>query len=190
MRCSRTIDDLANCVARLRIARAASALLAVALLWFGLPADSQELTEYRIKAAFLYNFAVFTEWPADTGRSINLCILGMDPFGTELDTLQGKPVGDRLLAVQRKAEGESLAGCHIVVIAPSAMPGLARVLEGLRGDEVLTVADSPGAARRGVALNMLVVQNRVAFEANLPVARAAGLNLSSKLLRLATEVIQ
>jgi hypothetical protein len=154
------------------------------------PAHAQEVSEYRLKAAFLYNFAVFTEWPPDTGGSLRLCVYGTDPFGEEIDGLEGKLVGDRLLTVQRTPKGGSLEGCQIVFIAASAISELSRVLDGLRGSDVLTVADSPGALRLGVALNMSVVQSRVAFEANLTAARAAGLNLSSKLLRLATTVIQ
>ena len=64
------------------------------------------------------------------------------------------------------------------------------MLELLRGQSVLTVADSSGALQQGVALNMGVAQGRVTFEANLAAARAMRLNLSSKLLRLATEVVQ
>jgi len=67
---------------------------------------------------------------------------------------------------------------------------LGQLLDGLRGSPTLLVADSPGATRRGVALNMSVALNKVTFEANLPAARNAGLNLSSQLLRLATQVIQ
>jgi hypothetical protein len=83
-----------------------------------------------------------------------------------------------------------LAGCQIVYIAPAAIASLPRVLEAVRGSPVLTVADSAGSARLGVALNMAVAANRITFEANLGAARSAGLNLSSKLLHLATEVIQ
>jgi hypothetical protein len=153
-------------------------------------ARADELPEYRLKAAFLYNFAVFTEWPAEVGRTLNLCISGPDPFGADIEALQGKAAAGRSIAVHRKASGESLAGCQIVYIAPAVIGTLPRVLESLRGSPVLTVADSPGGARQGVALNMAVTQNRVTFEANLAAARGAGLNLSSKLLRLATEVIQ
>jgi hypothetical protein len=151
---------------------------------------ADDLPEYRLKAAFLYNFALFTEWPAEVGSTLNLCISGSDPFGTEIDVLQGKAVGERSIAVQRKAGAESLAGCQIVFVASTAIGTLARVLAGVRGRPVLTVADSPGAARQGAALNMAVDQNRVTFEANLQAARSAGINLSAKLLRLATEVIR
>ena len=151
---------------------------------------ADDLPEYRLKAAFLYNFALFTEWPADVGGTLRLCVFGPDPFGAELDGLQGKAVGERSIAVQRKTGLDGLKGCQIVFIAPAAAGQLPRVLEALEGQTVLTVADSAGAARQGVALNMAVSQNKVSFEANLKAAREAKLNLSSKLLRLATEVIQ
>jgi len=170
--------------------RAVAGLLGLALYCHAPLGYPQSKPEYQLKTAFLYNFALFTEWPAATGRSLNLCIYGADPFGEELDALQGKPVGERVLAVRRIAAGESLAGCQIVFISASEISSLSIVLERLNGSTVLTVADSPGAARRGVALNMAVAQNKVTFEANLLAARGARVNLSSKLLRLATQVIQ
>jgi hypothetical protein len=151
---------------------------------------ADDLPEYRLKAAFLYNFALFTEWPDEVGSTLRLCVYGADPFGAELDGLQGKAVGERSIAVQRKTAVDGLKSCQIVFIAPAAAAQLPRVLEALEGQTVLTVADSAGAARHGVSLNMAVSQNKVSFEANLKAARAARLNLSSKLLRLATEVIQ
>ena len=161
-----------------------------ALLSLAPSAWADELPEYRLKAAFLYNFALFTEWPAEVGATLNLCIHGADPFGKEIDALQDKSVGARSLAVQRRRANEALKGCHIVFIAASALDSLPRVLDELRDQPVLTVADSPGAARQGVALNMALTQNKISFQANLQAARAAKLNLSSKLLRLATEVQQ
>ena len=104
--------------------------------------------------------------------------------------MQGKTVGGRSIAVHRKVGIESLKGCQIVFIASPAIDGLPRILDSLRGAAVLTVADSPGAARQGVALNMAVAQNKIVFEANLEAARHARINLSSKLLRLAREVQQ
>jgi YfiR/HmsC-like len=172
-------------------ARAWLCVLALALC-AGAPAAraADELPEYRLKAAFLYNFALFTEWPAEVGGTLNLCVFGPDPFGKEIEGLQGKAVGERRIALQHKAGVDALKGCQIVFIAPAAVGQVPRVLEAIEGQAVLTVADSPGAARQGVALNMAVVQNKVSFEANLRAARAARINLSSKLLRLATEVIQ
>ena len=160
------------------------------LLALASPARSEDLPEYRVKAAFIYNFIVYTEWPAQTGKILNLCILGSDPFGAEIDALEGKVVAGRVIALQRKAANEPLKDCQLVFVAAPAIHGFPRLLAGLGGSPVLTVADSPGAMRRGVVLNMNVAQGTVTFEANLQAARSAGLVLSSKLLRLATEVEQ
>lgn len=175
---------------RNRLVHGLCALTVFGLLSFAPAAWGNDLPEYRLKSAFLYNFVLFTEWPAEVGTTFNLCIHGQDLFGTELDALQGKTVGGRSIVVQRMVGRESLNGCQVVFIAASAMGGLPRVLEVLRGSPVLTVADSPDAARQGVAVNMVVGQSKISFEVNLKAARGARLNLSSKLLRLATEVYQ
>lgn len=148
------------------------------------------LSEYQLKAAFLYNFALFTEWPADVGATIRLCIEGRDPFGPELDALQGKPAAHRQIAIDRTPGPDALAACQIVFIPQSSAAHLAGTVERLRGTTVLTVAESPGAARQGVVLNMAVTGEKITFQANLRAARQARLTLSSKLLRLATEVIR
>jgi hypothetical protein len=172
-----------------RIVRLLCALAAFGLL--ALPrAQAQDLPEYRLKAAFLYNFALFTEWPAEVGGTLNLCVVGADPFGDEINGLQGKAVGTRSLAVLRKPAGQPVAGCQVVFVPAQSVASLPKLLEQVKGQPVLTVADSAGAAQQGVALNMAVANNKVTFEANLRAARAAGLTLSSKLLRLATEVHQ
>jgi len=153
-------------------------------------AHAEELPEYGLKAAFLYNFALFTEWPAEVGPTLNLCVVGPDPFGKDIDGLQGKAVGARSIAVQRRRANQPLESCQVLFLSAPGIDALPAVLEAVRGRPVLTVADSPGAARQGVALNMTVVRSKVVFEANLRAARAAGIVLSSKLLRLATEVVQ
>ena len=188
---SRAARRVASVPGRTRHTRAAwRPLLLAALVLLAPTARAQEFSEYRLKAAFVYNFALFTEWPPEVGPTLNLCIHGQDPFGEELDELQGKAVGKRSIALQRKASVDSLKGCQLVFVSAQGMRSLARVLDELRERPVLTVADSPGAARQGAMLNLAVAQNKVTFEANLQAARAARLTLSSKLLRLATEVLQ
>ena len=151
-------------------------------------ANTNELSEYQLKAAFIYNFAVFTEWPADVGSRLYLCILGPDSFGEDINDLKGKSVGSRTLLVQRRTSNQAVNGCDIVFITAQATRSLPRILEEVRARPVLTIAEQPGAARQGVMLNLAVFRNRVTFEANQSVARASRLTLSSKLLRLATEV--
>lgn len=154
------------------------------------PAWSGNSAEYQFKAAFLYNFTTYTEWPAETGSTLNMCIYGQDSFGDDLDKLQGKTVGDRQLSVQRINELNRLADCQIIFIARSANDELPQLLNTVKGKPVLTVADTPGAASLGVILNMGTYGNRVTFEANLASARSNGLRLSSKLLKLATQVLR
>jgi len=146
-------------------------------------------SETALKVAFIYNFTLFTQWPTDIGNTLNLCVVGQDSFGTALDVLQGKMAAGRTLVLHRKNTNESLEKCQVLFISPSAMGSLPRLLDNLADSPTLTIADSPGAATRGVALNMNVVKNKVTFEANLQAVRLAKLNLSSKLLRLATEVV-
>jgi hypothetical protein len=171
-------------------ARWLRALAVVGLCVAAATAAADELPEFRLKTAFIYNFMLFTQFPVELGSTLNLCVYGNDPFGKEIDALQGKTVDSRRIAVQYRAGLESLKTCQVVFIPPASIGDLAHVLDSLRGLPVLTVADSPGAMRRGVVLNMNVVRDKVTFEANSQAARSAGLFLSSKLLHLATEVQQ
>lgn len=164
--------------------------LAFGCLVGALHARSEELPEYRLKAAFLYNFAAFTEWPEELGPTLSICLFGPDSFASEIDSLAGKAAGSRKIEIHRKTSLEALKNCQVVFVAASTIGHMPRLLDALHGLPILVVADSPGAVQQGAMLNMNVVQGRVTFEANLAAARNARLNLSSKLLRLATEVIQ
>lgn len=170
-----------------------AALFVIALVG-GMPHSfavaAEALPEYRLKAAIIYNFAVFTEWPGTIGNKLNLCVHGPDPFGGELSLLDGKPVGTRSIAVERSKGGETLTDCHIVFVAVQALDGFPALTQRLQGLPVLTISEGAGALRRGIALNLNLAQSRVTFEVNLAATRAAGLKLSSKLLKLATEVLE
>jgi len=142
--------------------------------------------EYQVKAAFLYNFARFVDWPPGAARDgeINLCILGYDPFGEDTDMIAGKSVGQAKLQVRRVTRQTS-AGCQMLFISGSEASELDAVLAGARGRPVLTVADTPGFAERGVVVNFYLEQGKVRFEINIDAAGRTGLNISSQLLRLA-----
>jgi hypothetical protein len=166
----------------------------VAFLLFALaavmPGRAVELSEYQLKAAFLYNFARFTEWPPEVNGTLKLCVHGRDPFGPELDELQGKPVGQRLIATERRPAPGTLGTCQIVFISKTAAGDTAATVRALRNAPILTIAESPGALEAGAMLNMDVQQDRITFSANLKSAQRARLVLSSKLLGLATEVVR
>lgn len=165
-------------------------LWAIGLMLCSSNALAQATPEYRAKAGFLYNFIAFTEWPPKVGSPLNLCVYGADPFGDELNALQGKTVGGRSLAIRQAISLETLKGCQVVFVASPAINDLPRILDTLKEEPVLTIADAPGALDAGVGINMMLRQGKIVFEVNLEAARSAQLNLSSKLLRLASRVLQ
>ena len=156
--------------------------------------QSETPTEYQIKAAFLYNFAKFVEWPADAFTDphspIVLGIVGEDPFGSDLDGIvYAKTVNGRGFMVKRLAPGPDLRTCHILFISSSEKKRLAQILEQLKGSSVLTVGEMDRFVQSGGAVNFLLEQNRVRFEINVDAAARARLKISSKLLALARSVI-
>jgi len=160
------------------------------LIWLTLllppQAWSEPVDEYAVKAAFLYNFSAFTEWPASIGSQLNLCIYGRDVFGQKLDKLNGKKIGNRSLAVQRDLHLENAHQCQVVFISANKADEADLVLEAIGKAPVLTIGDSDDLARQGVIINMQLADNKVTFDINNTSAKRAGLTLSSKLLQLAT----
>ena len=161
------------------------------MLWLASPALAADQTaEYRLKAAFLYNFTTYTDWPPEVGGTLAICVYGRSPFGAELNALNGKVSDGRVITVQQIEEGATLARCQVVFITASAIAHLPDVLNTVRSHAVLTIADSPGAARAGAMINMFALQDRIRFEVNLQAARAEGLRIDPKLLQLAVKVYQ
>ncbi|MFQ5656776.1 MAG: YfiR family protein [Candidatus Methylomirabilales bacterium] len=155
-------------------------------------AQSASLREYQIKAAFLYNFVKFVEWPAEAlpppSVTMNVCVLGDDPFGVALDSIEGKTVKGRILEVKRFKTVQALEPCHVLFISSSEKKRLARIVETLKGSSVLTVGEMDRFAERGGIINLIITKNRVRFEINEGAAERAGLKISSKLLKLAEVV--
>jgi hypothetical protein len=155
-----------------------------------LAAAEEPAREYRIKAAFIYNFAKFTRWPAssfaDGEAPLAFCIYGDDPFGGALDMVAGKTIRGRKVAVRRIAEIAAGDGCHLLFISDSEAERLTAILAALDDRPVLTVADMPNFARAGGIINLKTTrENKLRFEINTGTARRAGLKISSKLLNLA-----
>jgi hypothetical protein len=150
-------------------------------------------SEYQVKAAFLYNFGKFVDWPADSFSSpsaaFTLCVVGADPFGEILDrTVQGKVINGHPVSALRLTRHDDLRVCHIVYISPSERKAIEEILDQLRGVSVLTVGETEGLTERGGMVNFVVEDNRVRFEANPLAAERSRLRISSKLLALARVV--
>jgi hypothetical protein len=152
--------------------------------------EAQRVAEYRVKAAFLQNFARFVEWPpAPPGSEFHLCVLGDDPFGHWIDeATAGERVKDRPVVVRRIRRIDE-ATCQTLFISPSESTRVRALLDGLGTAPVLTVSDLPQFADRGGMIGFTTVDGRVRFVANPAVARSAGLQLTSELLRVAASVV-
>jgi hypothetical protein len=156
-------------------------------------ADTADELEYQVKAAFLYNFAKFVEWPAGAFQgptdSMILCVVGDDPFGESLDTVvRGETLNGRPLVVHRTRNVYEIQDCHIVFVPRSEQGRQEKILEDLRNRGALTVGEADGFLTGGGIIRFVLEQNRVRFDINLQAAESSGLKLSSKLLRLARTI--
>jgi hypothetical protein len=154
-------------------------------LW-GLLGAAVPVSEYQLKAVFLFNFAHFVEWPpgalSDDAAPFVIGVLGKDPFGNSLDeAVRGESVSRHPLAVERYADIAGLRNCQILFIPAAELPHVAQILEALKGHSVLTVTD--GTAPRGAVITLLKEDSRIRMRIDLAAARANNLTISSKLLR-------
>lgn len=153
---------------------------------------AKPIPEYLIKAAFLYNFARFTEWPAEAFSGpmdpIRVCVLGQSPFGRSLETIDGKTVRNRMIEVVHLVWADEAPGCHVLFISTSARGRLAKLYELLADRPVLTVSDWPDVAGSASIIGLEVVKRKIRFRVNVDTAQNARLRLSSQLLNLAVVV--
>lgn len=147
--------------------------------------------EYEVKAAFVYNFLAFIEWPSSANRTadaVRMCILGDPTRAGAFDDLEGQVSAGRRIEVSRPASLDDLKGCDVLFIASSEQRSLARIMKALQGTPVLSIGDTAGFAQQGVVINFYLEQKKVRFEINMTAAQQAGLTISSKLLKLAGSV--
>jgi hypothetical protein len=169
------------------------AVLAFALATTAMAPRARAATlEYPVKAAFLYKFAPFVEWPPRAFPSavspLNLCVVGYDPFGDTLDkAIDGQRVGQHPVVARRLATIEADSDCHIAYIGGSKAQSVGDGLAAVQGAPVLTVTDQSMGSARG-AIHFVVKSNRVRFHIDDAAAAGHGVSISSKLMRLALSV--
>jgi len=149
-------------------------------------AGVDEFPEYKLKSAFLYNFAKFVTWPAQSFATpetpMTIGILGDDPFGPLLnETIKNKTVNGRPILIKHLTRNDAAKDCHILFISRSEKERIPAILASLKGKSILTVSEVDKFAHNGGAINLLVVQESIRFEINLQAAEQAGLQVSSKL---------
>jgi hypothetical protein len=149
---------------------------------------AQDVTEVTLKGVFLFNFARFTEWPADarTESALSACVLGDRAVGDALSkTVKGKQVAGRRITVTDVAPEESVPTCHVLYLSGIPDTRVAQIVSTLRDMPVLTVSDSEAFAKRGGIVQLFVEGGKMKFRINTRTAKRARLQLSSQLLALA-----
>jgi hypothetical protein len=169
-------------------------VIAVALCSLVLAAQAQSATEYQVKAAFLFNFAKFVEWPADAFASadapLQICVLGQDPFDRDFERgIEEKTVNGHAIEIVHPSGLLQAKACQILFVAASEGPHLQEILRGLKRTNVLTVGDAAGFARMGGIINFVLEDSRVRFEINIQAAERAHLKLSARLLTVAKTIV-
>jgi hypothetical protein len=151
---------------------------------------ARQANEYEVKAAFLYNFTLFVEWPreafADKADPIALCVFGESGVREPLEgAVQGKNIGGHTLAVRRISTEAEARNCHVVFFAESERRRRGPVLESLAGSHVLTVGESEDFLSAGGMINLKLQESRVRIEISAEAASRAKCHISSKLFQLA-----
>ena len=170
----------------------AMALAALLSLAAAAPTRGQDnpSTEYQVKAAFVFNFAKFVEWPVDTFKSENdpivFCVFRHDPFGSALDEIiRGKAINNRAVLARRITELPDLKSCQLVFVSSVEYGHLSEVLKSLKGTSALVVGESEGFAERGGGIQFFPEDKKLRFAVNVDAIQRARLTVSSKLLALA-----
>ncbi|MGE5469599.1 MAG: YfiR family protein [Bacteroidota bacterium] len=173
--------------------RSRLALLLVVLLFAagrgvqGEPAYA-DLSAPNIKAAYLYNFSLYTEWPGPPVDGFHLCIIGRDPVASAIDALDGRLLRGKPLIVQHLDGGDQVGTCHVLYVGALTSGQRAALGRALGQLPVLTVGESRQGDEFAPIVQLIPVGAHIAFEIDLGKARTAGLTLSSRLLGLARAV--
>jgi hypothetical protein len=152
-------------------------------------AFSEVSREYKIKAAFLFNFTKYVEWPAESFKSdsapFTIGILGVDPFGNALDLLADQNVRGRKIILKKVRRVDEAGGCQLLFVCSSEKGQWRTIITELKGRNILTISDIDQFAGGGGMIGLVQVEDKIQFEVNLDAAQQAKLKISSQLLKLA-----
>ncbi len=147
--------------------------------------------EAKVKAAYIYNFLLFVEWPElGPGATLRVCVMGQGAVVDALAPIVGRTANGRPIALYHPTDVGQASRCQLLYLAPSGAAGWQLLLESLADHSVLTVSDEGGFALAGGIIGFVERDRRLQLEINLERARRAGLRISSKLLEVAFRVYQ
>ena len=152
-------------------------------------AQSDDDAEYRLKLAYLYNFAQFVKWPPEAFRGsaapLTVCVAGPNPFQGELEQgLRGRTVDGHPIEIKRLKANDDPGDCHMMFVRASEKKQAPRLFAAVKGSSTLTVGETKGFADMGGVINLTLEGNKLRFEINLDAAQQTRLKISSKLLAL------
>jgi hypothetical protein len=171
---------------RARIQPAMVAVLSLALLC----GDAQPSQEYKVKAAFIYNFARFIEWPPSVFPSADapfvIAVLGIDPFNGALEqAVNGKAVGTRRVEIRHFESVDKIGDCQILFVPVTDDASEANAIGKVKNNHVLTIGESDSFDVNGGCLQFFEQDNKVRFEISTDATDQSQVRISSKLLKLA-----
>lgn len=170
--------------------------LLLILLVPGVRAQNADPREYEVKAAFLFNFAKFVEWPAGklttNSAPIRFGVLGRsDDFAADFrKTLEGKTIDSHPVALEFYSDELPASAPHILFVSKSERRNFRRILATLKGQPVLTVSEEDGFCEAGGMINFRLDGKKIRFEINQKAAEQSQLRMSSKLLRVALRIVE
>lgn len=168
----------------------ATLTVALSCLAVGADAPVQESVERGVKAAFLYKFLGYVEYPQESGPLV-VGVMGADDIGAELGRITaGRSVGGRPVTVRMLREGDALAGLNMLFLGSDAQRSASVLRAAQQQQGLLTVTESDNGLQLGSVINFRLVEERVRFEVSLPAAEKCGLKLSSRLLSVAYHVLK
>ncbi len=141
--------------------------------------------EYKLKAAFLYNFILLTEWPKAGNDSLRLCTVGRNDIDYAINDIDGAEANKRLIKIVHLQSFSNIDACEVLYLGDNYPADIKNILNKLGESPVLTVSDNFNLAKFGVIINMFPENRRLVFNVNLESAKHAHLTLSSRLIRLA-----
>jgi hypothetical protein len=171
--------------------RFAGCLAAAAILAHGQAAGRPAAHEFELEAAFVYNFILFTDWPAAVlaeGGAVSVCVNPDSATRPALAELQNRHVKGRRIVLRLLPDPESAGDCHVLFLDSQDRERWAKIKRRVAGASVLTVSDDGDIGRDGAVILLSVHDSRMGFEVDLAAARQAKLVLSSKLLRLSRAI--
>lgn len=154
---------------------------------------AQDNKEYLVKAAFIYNFTKFVEWPGDKAiskqSSVDVCMVGDSGMAETAAVFKKASTVKLSISLVREKNISNLGHCHIVFISGGESGKLPGLLEAMKGRPILTVSDIDDFAEQGGMIGFVMVGDNIKLAANTKVAAASGLRIDAQLLEVAHQVI-